>query len=199
MDVVKQRLQVQKQSHNAQVNISHNYKGSMDAVKQIIKEDGFRGLFRGLGAGLLTFGPYVSLYFAFYEQFKLYCANQIFHSTVQSLPFYVYLSSAALAGSLSAAVTCPLDVAKTRIQVQSKQSQQQHGGIAQQLKYRNTLQALGVIVREEGYSALLRGIKPRILWMAGGTTVTMVACKYKTSILFTYNLKHVSIIIKTNR
>lgn len=86
----------------------------------------------------------------------------------------MYFLSAGLASSLSAAITCPLDVAKTRIQVQARQEKGNNG--ITQLKYRNTLHALKEIVREEGYSALMRGIKPRILWMAGGTTVTMVAC-----------------------
>jgi hypothetical protein len=116
MDVVKQRLQVQKANPLSSVQ----YSGSMDAVKKIIQQDGIKGLFRGMGASILTYGPYVSLYFALYEQMKIFAASDRMFGThdVAKLPFYIYLLGAAGAGSISAAVTTPLDVIKTRIQVQ---------------------------------------------------------------------------------
>lgn len=177
MDVVKQRLQVQ--AHNTGVDGAKNtnYKGTADAVRTILREDGFRGLYRGFGAGLLTFGPYVAIYFALYEQFKLAMAHDrrspFYESSgqdVKNLPFYVYLSTAALAGGISAMFTCPLDVAKTRIQVQQRGSGRTY--------YRNAVHALRTIVKEEGFLTLFQGLQPRILWMAGGTALTMVACKF---------------------
>lgn len=157
MDVVKQRLQIQRQQGK--------YLGSWDAVKKIVQEDGPRGLFRGMGAALLTYGPYVSLYLALYEQAKLYSAKQL-QTTTNQLPFYVYLLGAGIAGSVSAGITTPLDVIKTRIQTQESK------------RYKHAWHAYQTIVKEEGWQVLFNGLKPRCLWMAGGTAVTMMACKY---------------------
>jgi Mitochondrial carrier protein len=57
-DVVKERLQVGL------------YKSSTDAFKQIVTQEGFRGLYKGYGASMLSFGPFSALYFALYEGLK---------------------------------------------------------------------------------------------------------------------------------
>jgi hypothetical protein len=165
MDVIKQRLQVQKQSSSGEVKYRHSF----HAAQLIVKEEGFRGLYRGFWTGLATYGPYVSFYFALYEQIKLYAASERMLNTkdVYQLPFYVYLGGSAIAATVSAAATCPLDVVKTRVQVQQKQ--------ATGYQYKNGVDAFFQIVRNEGTSALFQGIKPRCLWIAGGTAITMLA------------------------
>jgi hypothetical protein len=127
MDVVKQRVQVARTASSmSAANSSSNstsYTSSYHACRLILREDGVRGLYRGFGAGLATYGPYVSLYFALYEQWKAafqreqrllfgmldnpYCGST-------DLPFWVYLTGAASAAAVSAVLTCPLDVLKTR-------------------------------------------------------------------------------------
>lgn len=62
MDVVKERLQVQSNRQDL------NYKGNIDAFRTIFKEEGLRGIYKGYGATLLSFGPYSALYFLFYEK-----------------------------------------------------------------------------------------------------------------------------------
>ncbi|KAL0477194.1 mcfE [Acrasis kona] len=158
-DVVKQRLQVQKK-----LGGEIKYKNSIQAAATILKEDGIRGLYRGYWAGLAAYGPYVSFYFAGYEQLKILCQKKY---GGKDLPLFVHLFNAALAGSVSAALTCPLDVVKTRIQVQDKST------ISYQ--YKNGWDALNKIIRNEGVATLFHGIKPRCLWMAGGTAITMAA------------------------
>lgn len=164
MDVIKQRLQVQKASGH------HKYRNSFHAMRVIMAEEGLRGLFRGFGAGIATYGPYVSLYFALYEQIKLFAASDKMLNTqdVYKLPSYVYLLGSATAASISAGVTCPLDVIKTRVQVQEKLPSGEY-------QYRNGFDAFKQIIRTEGSSALFQGIKPRCLWIAGGTALTMLA------------------------
>ena len=167
MDVIKQRLQVQMVNGDSG---GAKYKNSLQAMRVIIAEEGVRGLFRGFGTGIATYGPYVSLYFALYEQIKLYAASDRAFGTndVGNLPFYVYLGGAAVAATISAAVTCPLDVVKTRVQVQQKLPSGEY-------QYKNGVDAMRQIVRNEGAGALFQGIKPRCLWIAGGTAITMVA------------------------
>ena len=68
IDVVKERMQTQYAISNNRV--SQNYRGSFDAVASILRADGIRGIYRGYGATVLSFGPFSALYFMFYEQFK---------------------------------------------------------------------------------------------------------------------------------
>jgi hypothetical protein len=42
----------------------------VDAIRQVFKVEGPRGLYRAYGATVGSFGPYSALYFMFYEFFK---------------------------------------------------------------------------------------------------------------------------------
>jgi hypothetical protein len=178
-DVIKQRMQAQRhtptpQSGSAAAGSSVMYTSSWQTCRSILREDGFRGLYRGFGAGLLTFGPYVSIYFMLYEQWKLAVREQSNwfgisnpYYGLQHPPAHVYWTGAALSGAISASMTCPLDVIKTRIQTSRRND---HQG----MQYRNAWHALKVILKEEGLSAFFQGLKPRALWMASGTAITMM-------------------------
>ena len=39
-------------------------------MKQIVKVEGVRGLYRAYGATVMSFGPFSALYFLFYEKLK---------------------------------------------------------------------------------------------------------------------------------
>jgi hypothetical protein len=40
----------------------------MHALRSIFREEGVRGVYRGYGATLFSFGPFSALYFVFYEE-----------------------------------------------------------------------------------------------------------------------------------
>ena len=67
--------------------------------------------------------------------------------------------SGSFAGSLTAIVTCPLDVLKTRLQSQSPTTTPQH------LQYTsgNVIYGLSRIVRTEGLTGLYKGLTPTLL------------------------------------
>jgi hypothetical protein len=70
VDVIKERLQVQRSSlavSSSQV-AGAPYKGSVHALRTIFAEEGFRGVYKGYGATLMSFGPFSALYFLFYEE-----------------------------------------------------------------------------------------------------------------------------------
>jgi hypothetical protein len=89
VDVIKERLQVQSTnnvfsnhfpsssslSSSSTATISSSapsskfkyYANSFDALKTILREEGLTGIYKGYGATLLSYGPYSSLYFLFYE------------------------------------------------------------------------------------------------------------------------------------
>eukprot|EP01112_Ceratiomyxa_fruticulosa_P011075 TRINITY_DN297_c0_g1_i1.p1 TRINITY_DN297_c0_g1~~TRINITY_DN297_c0_g1_i1.p1 ORF type:complete len:306 (+),score=44.53 TRINITY_DN297_c0_g1_i1:51-968(+) len=165
MDVIKQRLQVQ----NINSQTTKKYSGSFNALKTIIKEEGVTGLYRGIVPALATYGPLVGIYFASYEQIKKSFTNTFKYKDIHELPFYLHLVSGGLAGSFAAAVTCPLDVVKTRIQVQSRGTERY---------YKNTLHAFSTIFREEGLRAFTKGMSARILWIAPGNAITIAAYEH---------------------
>ncbi|TYI50461.1 hypothetical protein E1A91_D12G103500v1 [Gossypium mustelinum] len=66
----------------------------------------------------------------------------------------------AFAGALTGAITTPLDVIKTRLMVQGSANQ-----------YKGIFDCVQTIIREEGPSALLKGIQPRVLWIGIGGSI----------------------------
>lgn len=98
-----------------------------------------------------------------------------------------WIVGGASAGAVAAALTCPMDVIKTRIQVSEKSL-----GI---------FQVLNKMIAEEGYRAftkvfqiesqveisswtetiwLSKGLTARVLWIAPGTAITIAVCKFST-------------------
>lgn len=78
VDVVKERLQVQvsASTSNAGRTLESSklappvYKGSLDALIQICRQEGLTGIYKGYGATLLSYGPFSALYFFLYEEVK---------------------------------------------------------------------------------------------------------------------------------
>jgi hypothetical protein len=64
VDVIKERLQVQNLRND------YSYRGSFDAFKTIIREEGFLGLYKGYAATIYSFGPFSAIYFALYENVR---------------------------------------------------------------------------------------------------------------------------------
>ena len=81
----------------------------------------------------------------------------------------------AIAGSFSAAITTPLDVAKTRIMLAEKSSQ-----LAQK---ESALFAMKTVVAERGIKGLFAGIGPRVAWISIGGALFLGVYDLSVSIL----------------
>lgn len=68
VDVVKERLQVQRKVSEVAGKETTLYRGSYDAIRTIFKDEGLMGIYRGYGATLFAYGPFSAFYFLFYEQ-----------------------------------------------------------------------------------------------------------------------------------
>jgi solute carrier family 25 (mitochondrial folate transporter), member 32 len=95
-------------------------------------------------------------YFYFYERFK---AHALSNSDAGRLDSSDHLRCAWQAGFLTATLTNPLWVVKTRMVLQTPD------GVA---RYRNVAGALGAIWREEGVRGLFRGYLPAMIGVAHG-------------------------------
>jgi Mitochondrial carrier protein len=199
VDVIKERMQVQElQQQNPSINSSTNYnsyyRNTYDAMRQILQTEGIRGIYRGYGATLASFGPFSALYFVFYEYFKNYIhaslslqslpgsnTTKSVSSHYVEIPFHWTVACAASAGGLASFLTSPLDMAKLRLQVQRGNSINTNhriipsalGTTTPVIQYTGMMDCLQKVYRQNGMSGLFRGAGARVLHFAPATTVTM--------------------------
>jgi len=109
---VKLLLQVQHASK--QITADKQYKGIMDCVVRIPKEQGFMSFWRGNLANVIRYFPTQALNFAFKDKYK-----KIFLDGVDKRQFWRYfagnLASGGAAGATSLCFVYPLDFARTRL------------------------------------------------------------------------------------
>lgn len=65
IDVIKERMQMQKPGASGGAIY---YRNTLHAAQTILRTEKLRGLYKGYGATLLSFGPFSALYFMFYEK-----------------------------------------------------------------------------------------------------------------------------------
>lgn len=154
------------------LNISAQTKarGFLATGAQIVQRETPLALYKGLGAVLSGIVPKMSIRFASFEAYKGWLADKdtgnntvgsifIGQSCLLCLPFVLSFTQQSTAGlgagtTEAVAVVCPMEVVKIRLQAQ------QHS-LADPLEipqYRNAGHAVYKIVREEGFSALYRGV-----------------------------------------
>ena len=114
-EVLKTRLQLQGRYNNPFFTSGYNYRGTVDASRTIIRQEGISALFHGYKATLFRDLPFSALQFAFYEQARDWAKRW---KGSNDLDIGLELATAASAGGLAGVITCPLDVVKTRIQTQ---------------------------------------------------------------------------------
>ncbi|MCJ1407441.1 hypothetical protein MMC19_001512 [Ptychographa xylographoides] len=163
--LVKTRLQLDK-NHAEKIGGgrgSRQYKNSFDCVRQTIKAEGIRGLYRGLSASYLGVSE-STLQWVLYEQLKLSLATRkekldasgrertLWDRTVE---WNGRIAAAGSAKLFAAVITYPHEVVRTRM----RQAPLQGG----RLKYTGLVQCFGTIFREEGMAGLYGGLTPHLL------------------------------------
>lgn len=158
IDVTKERLQTQ-----STLKVT-NYRGSIDALRTISKQEGIRHLYKGYGATLMSFGPSSALYFMFYEKFR---ERAVQWNQSDVLPGWLALACGIASGTLSAYITTPLDLVKLRLQVQ--RTKHMRGGIEGKetvFKYGGFWGGLKELFKNEGVRGLFAGGGARVLFSA---------------------------------
>lgn len=133
------------------------YRSLLGASRDILRTEGFRGLFAGFGATAARDAPYAGLYVLIYEQLKrrlgsMAAKGSNFNSdgTPQAISSSgIHFASGALAAGMATAITNPFDAVKTRLQLMPA-------------KYGNMLRAVRFMVNEEGIRSLFGGLGLRM-------------------------------------
>eukprot|EP00698_Gefionella_okellyi_P001367 TRINITY_DN11311_c0_g1_i1.p2 TRINITY_DN11311_c0_g1~~TRINITY_DN11311_c0_g1_i1.p2 ORF type:complete len:293 (-),score=73.74 TRINITY_DN11311_c0_g1_i1:1361-2239(-) len=160
LDVIKQRLQLESSRYNRSV---------LTAARTIYQQEGLAAFWLSYPTTLVMNIPYHAVQFATYESAK----KMLTASLGENNEFAVSFAAGAIAGGCAAALTTPLDVAKTRLQTQSEHGRQYHG----------MLQTLKLIAEQEGAIALMRGLVPRVLFAAPSGAICWVTYEWVKSFM----------------
>ncbi|KAG6010709.1 mitochondrial thiamine pyrophosphate transporter [Claviceps lovelessii] len=141
------------------------YSSLRGAVRDIRRDEGYRGFFRGIGPGLAQIVPYMGLFFVTYEGLRMQLAGL-------NMPWGSGDATAGVMGSVVAkTVVFPLDLVRKRIQVQGPtRSRYVYGDIPE---YSGTLRALSSIFRREGFRGLYKGLPVSLLKSAPAGAITV--------------------------
>ncbi|CRK18336.1 hypothetical protein BN1723_002476 [Verticillium longisporum] len=141
------------------------YASLRGAVAEIYRDEGPRGFFRGLGPGVAQIVPYMGMFFAAYEGFRL-------HLGALELPWGGGDATAGVMASVMAKTAVfPLDLVRKRIQVQGPtRARYVHKNIPE---YQGALGALRTILKVEGVRGMYRGLVVSLVKAAPGSAVTV--------------------------
>ncbi|CAM0946139.1 unnamed protein product [Alopecurus aequalis] len=152
LDLVRTKLAYQLQVKGA-VNLGLReskayeqvYKGILDCVKTIYKQNGLKGLYRGMAPSLYGIFPYSGLKFYFYEKMKSHVPDEHRKDITPKL------ACGSVAGLLGQTITYPLDVVRRQMQVQAFSSSNLTNG-------KGTFGSLVMIAKHQGWKQLFSGL-----------------------------------------
>ena len=143
---------------------------SIASFRHTWNSEGFRGFYRGYFSTVVREVPFSIIQFPLWEYLK----SEVSRRTQQPITASQSSACGALAGGISAALTTPLDVVKTRIMLAEKSSRIAKGDISYVIR---------TIYRQEGFRGLFSGVAPRVLWISiGGSIFLGVYEKVKISL-----------------
>ncbi|CAN1281102.1 Mitochondrial thiamine diphosphate carrier 2 [Linum perenne] len=158
LDVIKIRFQVQLEPTTSWALLNRNvaapskYTGMLQASKDIFREEGFAGFWRGNVPALLMVMPYTAIQFAVLHKLKSFASGS--SKTVDHIHLSPYLSyvSGALAGCAATVGSYPFDLLRTIL------ASQGHPRI-----YPTMRSAFVDIVRTRGFKGLYAGLSPTLV------------------------------------
>ncbi|GAA0150503.1 transfer/carrier protein [Lithospermum erythrorhizon] len=132
------------------------FKGLCDVYKKTLSTDGIFGLYRGFGVSIVGITLYRGMYFGIYDTLKpIVLVGPLQGNFCAS--FFLGWSITTVSGVCA----YPFDTVRRRMMLTS----------GQPLKYRNAMHAFREIVRQEGFTALYRGVSANMLLGIAGAGV----------------------------
>ncbi|PUU84022.1 mitochondrial carrier domain-containing protein [Tuber borchii] len=167
MEVIKIRLQAQHHSMADPLDIP-KYRNAAHAAYTVVREEGFRTLYRGVTLTALRQSTNQAVNFTAYTYMKQYALN--LQPNISELPSYQHLLLGLVSGAMGPLSNAPIDTIKTRLQ----RSEARPGESA--------LKRITIIAKDmfkhEGFRAFYQGITPRIMRVAPGQAVTFMMYEF---------------------
>jgi solute carrier family 25 thiamine pyrophosphate transporter 19 len=145
------------------------YSSLLGGIKQIHRNEGATGFFRGLGAANAQIVPYMGLFFTFYETFK-----PILHNMYLPLEWLGSADGTAgiLASVISKTAVYPLDTVRKRLQVQGPSRMKYvHRNIPEYTT--GVVGTIKMILRREGLRGMYRGLTVALVKAAPTSAITV--------------------------
>ena len=137
-DLIKVRLQT-----SGPTSPNPLYTGTVHALKSVVSENGVRGLYSGLSAGLTRQIFYTTIRLGLYDTIRSRISNE-------DINWNQKLGIGLISGGVASLISTPIEVCLVRMQANSNH-------------YRNVGDALVRIGREEGVAGLTRGATPTVV------------------------------------
>ncbi|POR39298.1 Mitochondrial nicotinamide adenine dinucleotide transporter 1 [Tolypocladium paradoxum] len=188
LDVIKTKLQAQGAyklvDSGRHVGHPKMYNGLMGTARVIWRQEGIRGMYRGLGPIVLGYLPTWAVWFTVYNKSKVWMAQ--YSANTHIINFW----SSIIAGASSTIATNPIWVIKTRLMSQSHSPAQDHHfhtmfpkpgntptarpTLQAPWHYRSTIDAARKMYTSEGLVSFYSGLTPALLGL------THVAVQFPT-------------------
>ncbi|KAL6971295.1 hypothetical protein U1Q18_030975 [Sarracenia purpurea var. burkii] len=158
LDVIKIRFQVQLEPTTSwallhkDVYVPSKYTGMFQAAKDILREEGLRGFWRGNVPALLMVMPYTAIQFTVLHKLKTYAAGSSKPEDHIHLSPYLSYISGALAGCAATVGSYPFDLLRTILASQGEPK-----------VYPNMRSAFVDIIQTRGFRGLYAGLSPTLV------------------------------------
>lgn len=149
IEIVKQKRQVSKIQYRAIDILMHAYKS----------EGLFNGIYRGYGITIMRDIPFSMIQYPLWELLNGLTSPKL----SANLKLFVEACDGSVAGAVASAITTPLDVAKTRIQLADLEPSSEYN-----MQNRNPLRILRTLYRQKGIPGIFSGFVPRVMWTTVG-------------------------------
>jgi len=173
LDLIKVRLQVNEDPRSSKSLTGSAAKprlSSMQMFRVIVRHEGILGLYQGLVPAVVGSSISWGGYFFVYEGLKREYRQVVLKSpqkttTIRPLNSVENFTLACLAGASMVAITNPVWLIKTRMQLQMKRAAKE---LDMKAPYNGMWDAGRTILREEGFWALYKGAGPALLLVSHG-------------------------------
>ncbi|OCT80954.1 hypothetical protein XELAEV_18027766mg [Xenopus laevis] len=155
--LIKTRLQLDAR------NRGERRMSALDCIRKVYKTDGLKGFYRGMSASYAGISETV-IHFVIYESIKRKLLEQKIpdedESVKEASDFVGLMLAAATSKTCATTIAYPHEVVRTRLREEGT-------------KYRAFFQTLSLIVKEEGYGALYRGLTTHLIRQIPNTAIMM--------------------------
>ncbi len=160
--LIKTCMQLQQSN----TNVPPKYHSSLDCLTRVVREEGMRGLYKGLSASYLGVAE-GTIQWVLYERLK----KSLPKTEGSSTAWGTYFGAAAGSKLFAAALTYPHEVLRTRLREQGSSSTP---------KYHGLLQAVKLIVKEEGVAALYGGMTAHMMRVVPNSAIMFFSYEFLT-------------------
>ncbi|KAG9245520.1 mitochondrial oxaloacetate transport protein-like protein [Calycina marina] len=165
-ETVKIRMQLQGELQD-KAHQPKMYRGPIHGVGVIVKNEGVRGIYRGIGAAYVYQMILNGCRLGFYEPIRGRITHFIFND-IKTQSLGVNIFSGATSGILGAAAGSPFFLVKTRLQSFSP-----FAPVGTQHAYRNAADGMRQIYISEGFRGLYRGVGAAMVRTGFGSSVQL--------------------------